>query len=87
MSPAGSCPVCRARFRGSSQCSRCGADLAALMLVVAHAYRLRQTARQSLLRGDLDTALIAVREAQQLHATAEGSLLGFVCSHPSLGSL
>lgn len=87
MSPAGSCPVCRARFRGSSQCSRCGADLTALMLLAAHAYRLRQTARQSLLQGDLHAALIAVQEAQQLQATAEGSLLGFVCSHPSLGAL
>jgi len=75
-----SCPVCRARFRGSSQCSRCGADLAALMLLAAHAYVMRQATRQSLMRGDWQAALNSARSAQRLHSTAEGSLLSFICT-------
>jgi hypothetical protein len=75
-----SCPVCRARFRGSSQCSRCGADLTALLLLAAHAYVLRQAARQSLRQGDWQAALASVQAAQRLHRTPEGSLLNVVCT-------
>ena len=74
------CPVCRARFRGSSLCSRCGADLTALMLLEAHAYVLRQSARQSLRRGDCRAALASSQAAQRLHATSEGSLLSLICT-------
>ena len=74
------CPVCRARFRGSSLCSRCGADLTALMLLAAHAYVLRQSARQSLRQGDCRAALACSQAAQRLHATAEGSLLSLICT-------
>ena len=74
------CPVCRARFRGSSLCSRCGADLTALMLLAAHAYVLRQSGRQSLRQGDFDAALAAFEAAQRLHATPEGSLLSLICT-------
>jgi queuine/archaeosine tRNA-ribosyltransferase len=42
------CPVCQARFRGTAEWSRCGAELTALMLLAAHVYVLRQAARQSL---------------------------------------
>ena len=75
-----SCPVCRARFRGSSQCSRCGADLAALMLLAAHAYALRHAARQSLRHGDCPAALTSAQAAQRLHRTPEGSLLSVICT-------
>jgi hypothetical protein len=78
-SPA-SCPVCRARFRGASQCSRCGADLIALMLLAAHAYVMRQAARQSLRQGDFQAALDSAQAAQRLHSTAKGSLLSVICS-------
>jgi hypothetical protein len=78
-SPA-SCPVCRARFRGSSQCSRCGADLTALMLLAAHAYVMRQAARQSLSQGDWQAALESAQAAQRLHSTPEGSLLSTICT-------
>ena len=74
------CPVCQARFRGSTVCSRCGADLTALMLLAAHAHALRHSARQSLRQGDSMAALAAVRAAQQLHSTAEGSLLHRISS-------
>ncbi len=75
-----SCPVCRARFRGSSQCSRCGADLTALMLLAAHAYALRRAARQLLRQGDCPAALASAQAAQRLHFTAEGSLLSVICT-------
>jgi hypothetical protein len=86
-SPA-SCPVCRARFRGSSQCSRCGADLTALMLLAAHAYVMRQAARQSLRQGDWQAALDSAQAAQRLHSTAEGGLLSVIstaAAYPSSG--
>ncbi len=73
------CPVCQARFRASAECSRCGADLTALMLLAAHAYLLRQTARQSLMQRDCQTALASVQVAQHLHSTEEGSLLRSIC--------
>jgi hypothetical protein len=34
------CPVCKARFRGDQQCSRCGADLTAPMLLAAGGTRV-----------------------------------------------
>lgn len=74
------CPVCKARFRGDAQCSRCSADLTALMLLAAHAYTLRQAARQALKSGDAQTALASARAAQGLHSTAEGRLLQFACA-------
>ena len=57
-----------------------GADLAPLMLLMAHAYSLRQKARQSLQQGDARTALTLAQAAQNLHATPEGRLLHAVCS-------
>jgi predicted amidophosphoribosyltransferase len=84
------CPVCRARFRSSSLCSRCGADLTALMLLAAHAYALRESARRSLRQGDCRTALASADAAQRLHSTAEGSLLSMVCAsaaNPPSGQL
>jgi hypothetical protein len=74
------CPVCKARFRGATECSRCGADLTALMLLAAHAYTLRQVARQALKSGDAQTAQATVQAAQGLHSTAEGGLLQFACA-------
>ncbi len=74
------CPVCQVRFRGAWECSRCGADLTALMLLAAHAYNLRQAAQQSLSSGDSHTALASVQAAQGLHSTAEGNLLQLVCA-------
>lgn len=72
------CPVCQARFRGSLQCSRCGADLTALMLLAVHAYVLRQAARQALKQGDCQAALASTQAAQRLHSTAEGRLLSVI---------
>lgn len=77
---AASCPACRARFRAVAVCPRCGADLTALMLLSAHAYRLRQQARRALLQGDCRAALACAAKAQQLQSTPEGSLLQSVCT-------
>ena len=74
------CPVCEVGFRGASECSRCGADLTALMLLAAHAYVLRQSAQQSLRTGNGRTALASVQAAQGLHSTPEGDLLQIVCA-------
>jgi hypothetical protein len=74
------CPVCQARFRRGAICSRCGADLTPLMLLVARAYSLRQAARQALQAGDEQAASAAAKAAQDLHATSQGSLLHIVCT-------
>lgn len=74
------CPVCQARFRGASTCSRCGAGLTRLMLLAAHAYSHRQSARRALRAGAAERALAEARAAQQLHATSQGSTLEMVCA-------
>jgi hypothetical protein len=74
------CPVCQARFRGAPECSRCGANLTALMLLAAHAYVLRQSARELLRSGDARAALASAQAAHGLHSTTEGNLLLFVCA-------
>jgi hypothetical protein len=76
----GRCPVCQARFRGASICSRCGADLTPLMLLAAHAYSLRRSARRSLRAGDGQSALAAAKAAQNLHAVPQGGILEMVCA-------
>jgi hypothetical protein len=79
-SECGRCPVCQARFRRETVCSRCGADLMPLMLLLTHAYCLRQAARQALQAGDDQAALAAAEAAQNLHATPQGDLLRTVCA-------
>lgn len=69
------CPVCRARFRGLTVCSRCGADLTMVMTLVASAWRLRQAARDALARGDFAQAAEIATQAQQLHSTPAGKAL------------
>jgi hypothetical protein len=69
------CPVCRARFRGATECSRCGADLTMVMTLVASAWRMRQAARQALAEGDIVRASELSKRAQQLCATTEGRKL------------
>lgn len=67
------CPVCRARFRGSSECSRCGADLKTIMSLQANAWRLREAARQAISNGDLARARALASTAEALHHTPIGS--------------
>ena len=69
------CPVCRARFRGASECSRCGADLTMLMTLAASAWRLRQAARQALAAGELARTRDLASQAQQICRTPAGRKL------------
>lgn len=72
------CPVCRAAFRGTVSCSRCGADLEPLMDAAARAWRLRQAARSALAAGEFTSAARLAGQAQALQATAAGRSLQVV---------
>ena len=69
------CPVCRARFRGVAECSRCGANLTPLFLLIAYAWRLRQSARAHLCAKNYRAAHQDAQRAEQLHTTPQGILL------------
>lgn len=69
------CPVCRAKFRGTKQCSRCGADLTGLMVLSARARRNRIKARKSLLALNFEKAHKLAAAAQSEHATETGRKL------------
>ncbi len=69
------CPVCRARFRGATQCSRCGADLTRPMLLALSAHRLRNTARAALHSGDYARASTLAQAAQAQCAGKTGRSL------------
>jgi hypothetical protein len=74
------CPVCQARFRGSGTCSRCGADLESLMLLIAKAYQLREDARMTLQTGDYERAHRLASEAQVTCSTQKGDDLRLLSS-------
>ena len=57
------CPVCQARFRSVTLCSRCGADLTMLMKTAAKAFLLRQAAREAAHRGELKSFLRLLSQA------------------------
>ena len=69
------CPVCRARFRGASECSRCGADLTVVMTLAASAWRMRQAARQALAAGEFARTRDLASRAQQICRTPAGRSL------------
>ena len=74
------CPVCQARFRGSAICSRCGADLQPLFLLIDHAYRLRQSARKAIETGDVGRAQELAAEAESVCSTERGRELWLLSS-------
>ena len=67
--------MCQARFRGARICSRCGADLEPLMLIAARAWRLRESAREALNKGEFERAQDLAARAQQLHRTPRGAFV------------
>ena len=69
------CPVCRATFRGTVQCSRCGADLTRLMKLEASAHRAREAAREALRNDDFAQAAEFAAHAQWLQPTPIGERL------------
>ena len=72
------CPVCRAQFRQSRTCSRCGTELTPLMLLAGRAHQLRQSAASALRAGDLPRAASLARQAQAVHATDRSRRLAAV---------
>jgi len=79
------CPVCQARFRGATECSRCGADLAPIMNLAARAWRLREAARQAISEGDAERACRLASQAQHLCWTPAGCDLEIVSSALAAG--
>ena len=69
------CPVCRAKFRGSRQCSRCGSDLTAIMVLSARALHRRANAKRSLYALNFKKAHEHAATAQKEHATQTGRKL------------
>ena len=69
------CPVCRARFRGARECSRCGADLTTIMTLAATAWRMRAAARQALIDDDPDRARTLALQAESICHTPAGARL------------
>ena len=74
------CPVCQAGFRGSGTCSRCGAELDSLMLLMAKACQLREDARRALQAGDYERAQRLALEAQATCSTQRGEDLRLLSS-------
>ena len=74
------CPVCRAKFRGTRQCSRCGADLTAVMTLIARAQHHRNNARKSLQVLNFKEAHKLAAAAQKEHATETGRKLQLLTS-------
>ena len=69
------CPVCRARFREARLCSRCGADLSPLMLLVAKAFLLRQASRDAFLKGNFTVSQQLAISSEKHVRTAIGHRL------------
>lgn len=62
------CPTCRAPWRQTVLCSRCGTDLTALMQVVLQAWELREAARQLVCAGTQPAEAVRLaRAAYQMH--------------------
>ncbi len=80
MTESGKCPVCRAKFRGAVECSRCGADLRPLMRLALEAWKLRSEARRALAAGDLGLALDFAAEAERTQSTPSGAMLVALCN-------
>ena len=69
------CPVCRVKFRGTRQCSRCGADLTGVMVLMVRAQRYREDARKSIFTLNFGKAHQLAAAAQKEHATEKGRKL------------
>ena len=69
------CPVCRAKFRGTRECSRCGADLSGIMMLSARAQLYRADARKSIYGLNFEKARDLAAAAQKEHATETGRRL------------
>lgn len=73
-----SCPTCRSPWRETTECPRCGSDLAPIMRIAAAAWRHRRTAIAALAAGNPGDAMHHAREANWLHRTGAGDDLAFL---------
>ena len=78
MSPG--CPACGAGWRGTATCSRCGADLSAVMELALAAFQLRERSRPLLIEGDLEGAAALAEKAERLDTSPAGDALVRVTS-------
>ena len=69
------CPVCKAGFRDTKECTRCGADLSILMTLVAAAQLCREKARAAIYRCNFAKAHDFAAKAQKIHSTETGRQL------------
>ena len=69
------CPVCQARFRGATTCSRCGADLTPVMVLAAASWQARNQATEAMLAGDTPRAIDLLATAETWQATLAGRRL------------
>ncbi len=74
------CPVCGAGFRGTRECSRCGADLSLIILFPARALRYREKARNAMYMLNFKKACDLATAAQKVHATETGRKLVLLTS-------
>ena len=72
------CPTCRAPWRETAECPRCGSDLAPVMLVAAAAFRHRRAAIAALAAGHDREALNHALEAMSLQRSESGGELAFL---------
>jgi hypothetical protein len=80
------CPTCRAAWRETTECPRCGSDLTAVMRTAAAAWRHRRAALAALAAGEDAEALAHAREALALQRPEEGAELVFVARLVQTGS-
>lgn len=57
------CPNCRARYKGETECRRCGMDLSQLLWIEAQAEAWERFAVERLAAGDVRGARVAAAEA------------------------
>ncbi|MBW2050100.1 MAG: hypothetical protein JRJ09_16450 [Deltaproteobacteria bacterium] len=69
------CPVCRAKFRATRECSRCGADLSSIMRIAAEAWICRKNAVRAVRALAFDKAKELAERSQTLQQTERGRRL------------
>ena len=72
------CPTCRAPWRETTECPRCGSDLAPLMRIAVAAWRHRRAAIAALAAGKGGEALDHASEAMALQRTEDAAELVFL---------
>lgn len=65
------CPTCRAPWRETTECPRCGSDLTPIMRIAAAAWRHRRAAIAALAAGKSGEALVHASEAMALQRTED----------------